>query len=205
VKFDGFIQELKQKSISRVINTRILGGAPICFRGDPDLILELKKSIADQFGIHVKNVEIVGSAKLGLSLSQKRLGQRYRKESDVDLVLVSSELFDRGWHDLLQLEFKFYQLSEKDRQFLLEAYHTIHHGFISPDRLPPCSKFGEIWWRIFDDVSMKERYENRKIRGRLFKSWWFAEKYYSIQLFNILKDEGGRDACAPYNILDQLV
>jgi predicted nucleotidyltransferase len=178
-------QELRHKSVSRVVNKYILGNDPLCFGKDVDLILELKEPIANHFNIHVKSIEIVGSAKLGVSLSEERYGKAYDKDSDIDLVLVSSELFDMAWHDLLRLDFISHQLTEKDGEYLKECYDTIHRGFISPDRLPPASSFGKKWWKIFSDLSNKEKYEYRKIRGRLFKNWWFVEKYYSIRLVQI--------------------
>jgi len=81
-------------------------------------------------------------------------------------------------------------LIEKDRELLKECYNTIHRGFISPERLPADSSFGKWWWHIFSAVSSKSKYENREIRGRLFKSWWFAEEYYSIQLAKLSKTGG---------------
>jgi hypothetical protein len=161
-----------------------------CFGGNIDFILELKETLSTYFKVPIKNIEIVGSAKLGLSLSKDRFGKKYDNNSDIDLVLVSSELFDEAWHELLKLEYKFHQLSTKERAFLDDCYGTLHRGFISPEKLPPKTDFHKYWWRIFSNLSNKEIYEYRKIRGRLFKDWWFVEKYYSINLKKISQLQG---------------
>lgn len=180
---------LLSNTISRVINKYILCEYAVCFGGKIDLILELKENLSKYFDIPVKNIEIVGSAKLGISLSDMRYGQKYNDASDIDLVLVSSELFDRAWHELLRLENQYHKLDTKDRSFLEESYDTVHRGFISPDRLPIKTPFYRYWWEIFSKLSNKKEYEYRKIRGRLFKDWWFVEKYYSINLKKSLKTE----------------
>jgi len=105
--------ELLGRPISKVVNKYILGDDKICFAGDVDLILELKDTLSNYFDIPIKNIEIVGSAKLGISLSNERYGKKYTRKSDIDLVLVSSELFDRAWHELLKLEHKYHQLKKR--------------------------------------------------------------------------------------------
>lgn len=182
--------EIVSKPLTRVINKYVLSGDSKCFGGDVDFILELKEILSDYFKVPIKNIEIVGSAKLGLSLSKERYGSKYDKNSDIDLVLVSPELFDKAWHELLKLEYKFHQLSEKERAFLEDCYRTLHRGFISPEKLPPTTDFHKYWWSKFSELSSIKKYEYRKIRGRLFKDWWFAEKYYSINLKKLSQIEG---------------
>ena len=106
-------------------------------------------------------------------------------------MVVSSELFDIAWHELLLIEFQYYNLSEVEKTNLRDSFSYIPKGVISPDSLPNKTNFFKQWWSIFSDLSSKEKYNFRKIRGRLFKNWWFAEKYYSIQLTKIkFKGEG---------------
>jgi predicted nucleotidyltransferase len=181
--------ELGNKTVSEVVNKYIFRNNPICFSGDEILISELKRALAEHFNLHTQNIEVVGSAKLGISLSNESLGRPYNKSSDIDIALVSSELFDLAWLELMKLESIFYKLPQKDRDFLTECLGAISRGYISPDKLPTVSNFSKNWWSIFSSLSNQKKYEYTKIRGRLFKDWWFAEKYYSIQL-NLLKKGG---------------
>jgi hypothetical protein len=182
MKLEDLKKELSRHNTSRVVNKFILSSTPVCFGGDIDLILELKETLSKLFNVHVKEIEIVGSAKLGVCLSSERYGKPFDQQSDIDLVIVSSELFDLAWHELLEFDFQYYKLTDEDRAFLEESYQTIHRGFISPDRLPPKSQFGVNWLTTFSELSRQSKFDYREIRGRLFKNWWFAEKYYSIRL-----------------------
>lgn len=189
---DNLKKELNSNEVSTVVNKYILGGKPICFGGREKLILQLKKALAEYFNVHIKNIEIVGSAKLGVSLSSNRLGKQFNTDSDIDIVVVSSELFDIAWFELMKLESITYKLTEKDRDFLKECSGLISKGFISPDKLPKTSNFSRNWWKIFSELSNKDEYEYKKIRGRLFKDWWFAERYYSSQLNRLKSEIGGK-------------
>ena len=187
MKIEALKKAVEAQPVSTVVNKFILRDTSVCFGGDVDLILGLKESLSSYFAVHIKAIEIVGSAKLGVSLSEERFGHPYKEKSDIDLVVVSSKLFDEAWHELLQLEFKYYSLSPKKRKLLQDCYDDISHGFVSPDKLPSKTTFSKTWWKIFSNLSNEKKYEYRKIRGRLFKNWWFVEKYYSIQLIKLKK------------------
>ena len=195
-------EELKIKDVYRVVKEYILNGQPVCFGGKKDVIWNLKETVSDEFGLNIKAIEIVGSAKLGFSLNPNKIGQTFNKTSDVDLLIVSSRLFDLAWNELLKLDFHYHRLTPKDKDFLKDCYETIHRGYISPERIPKKSGFGRNWWSIFDKLSNKKEFEYRKIRARIFKNWEFAEKYYSIQLVELSRE---KNESKPYNISDKLV
>lgn len=179
-------RELGSNDIYEIVNKYILCEDCVCFSGEKDLIRRLKTAIADHFHLHLKNIEIVGSGKLGISLNEERFGKPFDSQSDIDLIVVSSELFDRAWIELLMLDYKYpHRLRGNDRDFLRESFETIHKGYLSPNKLPEASNFGKNWWAIFNGLSNKAKYENRKIRGRLFKNWFCVEKYYSLQLIKL--------------------
>lgn len=183
------LEDLKEiissSSISETVNSYILANSPICFGGKDNIVYELRKMLSNHFEVHLKNIEIVGSGKLGISLnpSPKRYGKKFNKDSDIDLVVVSNELFDIAWHELIRKEDKLFGEEEK----ISSCYEDIPMGIISPNKLPIQMEFSKKWWGIFESLSSNTKFENRKIRGRLFKDWWFVEKYYSIQLANLSK------------------
>jgi hypothetical protein len=181
-------QRLEKETVSDIVNSLLLSGSHVCYQNDPSLILALKKEISKRYSIHVKEIEIVGSAKIGFSLSNERFGKPFCETSDIDLAVISSQLFDNAWLNLLRMDMIYYKLPDADREKLKECYETIHRGFISPERLPYKSNFGQRWWEMFSRISNDPKYEKRKIRGRLFKNWWFAEKYYSIQIEKLKKE-----------------
>lgn len=46
------------------------------------------------FGVHAKDIGLVGSARLGASYSPGKLGKRFSRASDLDIFLVSKRLFE---------------------------------------------------------------------------------------------------------------
>lgn len=175
---------LTSKSVPEVIYHHILFKEAVCLNGDSDLIYDLKKALSEYFKVHIRELEIVGSAKIGICMNRfsTRYGKKFGEESDIDLVVVSSELFDRAWHELLKFELSSKASTQIGSERLRQSYKTIPNGIISPERLPENLNFSKIWWKIFSELSNQNKYHKKKIRGRLFKDWWFVEKYYSIEL-----------------------
>jgi hypothetical protein len=182
---EGLKKKLGQDSVENIINKYILCEESY-FPSGKELILELKNSIAKHFDIHSRDIEIVGSAKLGFSLNPDKIGKVFNAGSDIDLVIVSSELFDAMWRSLLILEYREnYNLDKKGQELLRECLGTIRDGYISPNRFPSIFKYHNYWWKIFNSLSSKPKYNTQKVRGRLFKNWLCVEKYYSIQLIKL--------------------
>ena len=179
--------KLDDKPTVRFVNEHLFGDTILCPNNNVDRVYDLRKILNDYFSIPVRNVVLVGSAKLGISLSKSRFGAKYSEKSDMDMLIVSGTLFDKAWHDLLSFDWKYHKLSAPEKLLLKDSLDTIQRGFISPDRLPLTSSFRKFWWSIFENLSNKEEYEYRKIRGRLFKSWRFAERYYAINISKLRK------------------
>ena len=59
----------------------------------------LKAEISSHFGERPENVYLVGSAKLGFSIAPHKLWQPFSDESDIDVVIISEDLFKSLWVD----------------------------------------------------------------------------------------------------------
>ena len=84
-----------------------LEGTPFVFSGSPTRYTVFREQVADQFDIGSQDVCIVGSAKLGFSPSpgatkegKPKYGTPFSETSDVDVVVVSPEWFDKGQRQL---------------------------------------------------------------------------------------------------------
>ncbi len=62
---------------------------------------DIKVATSDALDVPVKNVAIVGSAKTGYSLTPGRNYSPFSNESDLDLVIVSENLFSELWENYL--------------------------------------------------------------------------------------------------------
>ena len=70
-------------------------GIPFAFKENPAVFESLRTWLSIQLEVHAKEVGVTGSAQLGTSLSPKQLGSPFDSESDLDLFVISSSLFDQ--------------------------------------------------------------------------------------------------------------
>jgi hypothetical protein len=72
----------------------LLSSHPFAFRAVDGSYPEFKAELATRLQVHAAEMTIVGSAQLGFSLNPSQLLRRFRRESDIDVVIVSSAVFD---------------------------------------------------------------------------------------------------------------
>ncbi|WP_295792051.1 hypothetical protein [Mucilaginibacter sp.] len=148
----------------------------------------LKLNISTHFKIAKDQVMIIGSAKLGFSLSPKKLFRRFNDSSDIDVVIVSSELFDSVWKNVYNLV---------QQKVLWETFDSFKDylfiGWIRPDLLPPSNQFelANDWWEYFRELTSSGLFGSYKISGALYKDWEFLEGYHlnNIEKLKLVKYE----------------
>lgn len=160
---------------------------------------DFKKDIAETVKVHVRDIIIVGSGKLGFSL-KPYISKRKRsffnfyefdfkwkrnnsnKKSDLDIAIISSELFDRQFVNLYN-ESSFYRLEYVEEWGQRNAFAKyLLKGRLATRYLP--SKF-----KLSDEIKdVQEKYQikfGREINIEIYKSWYFFETYHSNNLTNI--------------------
>lgn len=139
---------------------------------------DLRKEIADWSGVHTNDVVMVGSGKLGFSIDPTQAFKNFHRESDLDMAIVSSELFDYYWRQVF-----FYMQSDaywKDRD---EFNSYILKGWMRPDLLPSSNfQIRREWWTFFGGLSNRQDYGQYKVRGCVYKNWDFLEEYQTSGL-----------------------
>lgn len=152
------------------------------FFTNTDEEFNFKKDIAVSLNVHIKDVVIVGSGKLGFSIKPDKSDGRYYaykkfdfdKKSDLDVAIVSSSLFDS---QLLSLydhteSYTIKTYSHADKKSF--AFYILK-GWLRPDYLP---KQYLITPQV-DEIQQKykTKYE-RDINIGIYKSWHFFETYH---------------------------
>jgi hypothetical protein len=128
-------------------------------------------------------VHLVGSAKLGFSIVEKRKNEnhgflpRYRDfgpSSDYDFAIVSQSLFYKVWCELSSY-------SHQQRPFPWESTlaHFMVVGWLRPDHFPkaPRPTKCQLWWEIFGSLSSESAFGGRRVRGALYFTKQFLEQY----------------------------
>jgi hypothetical protein len=199
----------------------LLEGTPFVFEKSPMKYIIFKEQVADRFGIGSQDVCIVGSAKLGFSPSPHKYGTSFSETSDVDVVIISDPLFDRGSRELFSVLNHLGPPVHQLRPFLppstppndreapivdladwknvKEAIRNFVYQNFNPGLLPPEHPLRR---NIFENISstaglflaLEPKVFVSKIRGRIFRTWKAAEEYYANTLREAKRSlQGDRD------------
>ena len=159
-----------------------LHGTPFVFSGREDDYYNFRKRIAIKFGISFHEIFITGSGKLGFS---PRKGKVFDYDSDIDVAIISSELYDKIMSYIHSYQMELHENRKAVSERELEKYHKFLEygaiGWMRPDLLPTSFRIKEIksdWFDFFDSISYgKSEAGNYKVTAGAFKSYAHLEKY----------------------------
>lgn len=120
-------------------------GIPYAFRNRPAVYEELRFWMAPRLGVDPKEISIIGSARIGQSLSPDNQGRPFGDSSDIDFMAVSGSLFKEFVDDFNKwtYEYESHAISPKnDRECRFWDDHmergplVIGKGFIDANMVP---------------------------------------------------------------------
>lgn len=198
---DEFKKDILSLDIRDVYHKYILGSSVWYF--DEYLGVDIKQNVYDSFRSYVankfelsfNNVGVAGSAKTGFSLSPTQ--KLYRpfsegrleneKPSDIDLILVSKEIFEQYWNAYRNKLYSKKWINDFNliKHFIFKKI-LIFNGFNEHDE-----EYRE-WLKKTSDFQ-KEVQDLFRIRHAvnyfIFESWDAVEQYYIGSLFKIKNKE----------------
>lgn len=182
----------------------ILEGTPYVFEKSPMKYVIFREQVAERFGVGSQDVCIVGSAKLGFSPSAHKYGKNFEETSDVDVVVISDELFDRGSQELFAYINSLKPGSYEVRNFQhgsgpepkvpLEnwsaakdavrnfTFQNFNPGLLPHNNLLRVEIFNKISSTAGLFLALEPKVFVSKIRCRIFRTWKAAEAYYANSL-----------------------
>nr|WP_312216836.1 hypothetical protein [Clostridioides sp.] len=177
-------------SIDDIIKKYIMLGTPYIFKDNEHQHYELLRKIAGFFNISERDVFIVGSSKLGFSISPKKLWNKIDwnedEDSDIDVVVISDKTFDRYWKSILEYKDKQIPMT-KDEKRHSEFLEYFFKGWIRPDKFPNKYNGADEWFEFFRSISYKENFGGRKVAVAIYKEEYFFMKYHKENLQYIKK------------------
>ncbi len=137
---------------------------------------EIKKYISKKLKVHFNDIAIVGSAKTGFSFDMESGFREFRENSDIDILLVSEELYYDFWKAYKEM---YYSGSHIKNYIYVTS--CIFKGFVMVDSLDINNDFYRDW--IIAVESFKKDLQllhglKHDINYRIFKSWRVAKDYY---------------------------
>jgi|SRR5690606_21247384 len=164
---------LADHTADQVYDRCILTGS--CSAISDDATHTVRDNISKRFDVEFANIVIVGSANLGFSIKPKKRYALFGEESDIDVALVCSNLFERVWKEVFLFEKSgaFWPSKHEFRRYLSK-------GWIRPDKLPssPVFGFSNEWWDFFRTINVPG--VPFKIAGGIYHSHFFLREYQMI-------------------------
>ena len=162
-RIETYKRDLSTLSNTDIVRRHILQDECYCLTNTQHF--KLKRAVSNEFGLHTTEVHVVGSAKLGFGIAPRKLYRHFSEESDVDVVIVSPQLFDEISKDV----YEYWRTGgywERQRDF----EHYLFRGWIRPDKLPPSSAFQRAsdWWDFFRRLTESGEFGPYKITGALY-------------------------------------
>lgn len=147
---------------------------------------DFKKDIASILGVHIRDIVIVGSGKLGFSLKPDKADEGLylfkdfdsSKKSDLDVGVISSELFDKEMRNLYDYMGFHKSIWDTRNDF---AKYTLK-GRIAIRFLPQSFKLTD---EIRNAVEKYKMIYGREINIEIYKSWHYFETYHRENIKNI--------------------
>ena len=180
-----FEQLLRNTTLDSLVEKYLFAGLPFSFFGRTDTYKQMLRSISRGLEVPQPNICVVGSARIGFSLAPHKFGQPFSPYSDIDIVIVSEELFDSSWLDILtNRHHRWSSLSRQTQDRLIEHQerHHIYYGYISPSFVAPALAIGHQWLTTFNRLSQIPFLASRPVSGRLYRTWDHAKVYHRWSL-----------------------
>jgi hypothetical protein len=202
---EEFSEMLRTLPLGDVLIAQVLGGLPFVFRDDPGLETTLRRHLEDQLG-PLDAMRIVGSGRIGFSLNPNNFPRRFSAESDIDVLIVSQELFDKVWMTMLRWNYpRRGALAAPDESWRRDRQRDLYWGWFQPDKirfegltapeeLNGLRDLSAKWFNAFQSLGLHDEFADRRISGRLYRSWRHALLYHNEglhQLKAIVTAEGG--------------
>ena len=199
-----FRQQLISSSLKELVDYYLCDDVPFVFREQPELYQTLKEHLSKSLGCHESNITVVGSAKVGFSLSPFKFERQFLSRSDIDVIVIDEKLFDLVWNLVLLWHYpqRLTRLNDNDWNGLGVHAKNIYWGWFVPDNvvyndlthgnaLHQLQTISGLWFNTFQGLGQYRGLMRRRINGRLYRSKEQARMYHMdgfIQLRKLVAD-----------------
>jgi hypothetical protein len=169
---DEFVELLKTRRHQAIVEDYLFQGVPFAFESEPSAYELLRSGLSEQLRIDSEDITVIGSGRIGFSLDPNKFGSPYSSASDIDTVVVSSELFDKAWIEMCSVGRRLLGIQSQVKQSLAEhRTNNVFYGYVLPDRLPGIVDISQHWFRTFKGLVRVRELSLFDIKGRLYRTW----------------------------------
>lgn len=197
--YEKFEEMLRRETADVVAKKLFEERNAFVFRNEVEKYSVLRSRIAEPLSVTPESVRIIGSALTGFSLSPDNFGRAFSDASDVDVVVVSETLFDSAWSTILRWHYprRGGHLDAVDKDWMSQRRREIYWGWFVPTQirypnllsrpkvLTPLRDLSRLWFDTFNGLGNYSEFADRKINGRLYRTWGHVHLYHANGLNQI--------------------
>ncbi|MFE0645770.1 hypothetical protein ACFW2Y_29785 [Streptomyces sp. NPDC058877] len=171
------------QEVDYFVTARLFDGTPAVWPQELSYI-RWRHLVATELGVDPMAVQLVGSARLGYSMNPKKNFRRFREGSDLDIAVISPELFDKAWAELREIIED--DLFSGNKNYLRKL---VFEECIALDIVLPRLSFGEQWSRSRDLFiqDLGSTFSNCEVNYRLYRNHR-SLRNYQLKSVNIARD-----------------
>ncbi|MCT3947833.1 hypothetical protein AB2S32_02995 [Elizabethkingia anophelis] len=199
ISIDDFKLSCRNEPHDIVVQKYIIEGTSFFFNkiSEEKTEFDFKKEIAKTLDVHIRDIVIVGSGKLGFSLKPdiyspsvyeyKEFDYDFKQDStkeksDLDIAVISSSLFDKEMRNL----FNHTNFYNEESVKIWGNRNNLAKYFLK-GRL--ATRFFPIDFKLTQEIrEIQSEYQmqyGRKVNIEIYKSWFFFETYHQQNIQNI--------------------
>ena len=173
-------------------------GIPHAFNQCPALYESVRWWLSKRLNVHAKEISLVGSARLGKSYTLKQLGKPFDSQSDLDLFIVSSDLFKKLKKEFFLWAHKFetgqiVPKNDAEKKYWPENKNKvpsmIKRGFLDTKFIPNhfdypvTQRVSQTMWRLVERLKITPDAPKPKFASiRCYSSWESFVRQKSLNL-----------------------
>ena len=182
---DEFVELLNTCPVEWIVDNHVFHGLPFYELHQPHVYRLMMSAISKGLRVPQQDICVIGSARIGFSLSPEKFGTAFNEFSDIDICVVSHSLFDPSWLDILRRDRKRGIVLTRQTKSHLRRHredHYLYNGWIYPESIVSVLRLGERWLATFNGLSRIPELASRSVSGRLYRTWDHARLYHEWSL-----------------------
>jgi len=155
---------------AKVVSRYLLDSCPSIFDGDSAAYLQWREDLGSRIEVDLRNILVVGSSCVGVSLNPHKSFRSFGDHSDVDVAVVSQRHFDESWRHLRGPKSRRARMPHKIWKLIItRTPELVYWGAINTDRILPYLPFARGWMSAIAWMANQEPTVGREINIRLYR------------------------------------
>lgn len=189
--------KVDSSEIDSIIRHFIINNKPFAFKTKPITYEQITQYIANRLDINPLEIKLIGSGKMGFSISPKKFSRVFSEKSDLDFAIINKKIFEKivmefnQWKD----DYTTKNIFPKDSEVkywdenLIRLPRNIGQGFIDTNKIPNRDPYmntktvNHTAWFLKTKLEELNIIHVKKVSFRIYKDWdaFFNRVKYNTQ------------------------